>query len=376
MIDDPIVSLILFQKYKSYDKIVVPPALQTKIVTWYHTLLCHPGETRTEQTLRQHFYWKNLRDHVHKHCSTCRTCQLNKRKTKKYGHLPPKVAEGNPWEVLCVDLIGPYTIQRPSKSRKKKDDKDALSLWCLTMIDPATGWIEIKEIKSKDAPTIANLVEQTWLTRYPWPNQLIFDKGTEFMAEFAKMVREDYGIKRKGVTTRNPQANAVIERAHQTLGNIIRTFEMYKDYDILQDHPEDPWSGVLSATMFAMRATFHTTTQATPSQLVFGRDAILNTKFKADWNFIRSRKQQIIDYNNRRENSKRLAHSYKVGDKVLLERNKKTKYGEPEYDGPFTIVTARPHAAYVRVDKGNYINTINIRHLHPFRESSTSATNP
>ena len=127
--------------------------------------------------------------------------------------------------------------------------------------------------------------------------------------------------------------------------------------------------------MFAMRATFHTTTKATPSQLVFGQDAILNTKFEADWNFIR-RKQQIIDYNNQCENSKRLAHSYKVGDKVLLERKKKTKYGEPEYDGPFTIVKASPHAAYVRVDKGNYIATINIRHLHPFRESSTSATNP
>ena len=49
---------------------------------------------------------------------------------------------------------------------------------------------------------------------------------------------------------------------------------------------EDPFAGVLAATMFAMRATYHTTTQATPSQLVFGRDAILNTMFEADWNFI------------------------------------------------------------------------------------------
>ena len=35
------------------------------------------------------------------------------------------------------------------------------------MIDPATNWFEIKEIKTKCADVIANLVEQIWLTRYP-----------------------------------------------------------------------------------------------------------------------------------------------------------------------------------------------------------------
>jgi hypothetical protein len=91
--------------------------------------------------------------------------------------LPAKEAEADPWEVLCVDLIGPYTIKR----RGKKN----LVLWCLTMIDPATGWFEMREIPNKEAITITNLVEQTWLTRYPWPNQIVFDRGKEFMGEFA-----------------------------------------------------------------------------------------------------------------------------------------------------------------------------------------------
>ena len=41
---------------------------------------------------------------------------------------------------------------------------------------------------------------------------------------------------------------------------------------------EDPFGGILAAVGFAMRATVHTTTQATPSQLVFNRDAIHNVK--------------------------------------------------------------------------------------------------
>jgi len=39
-----------------------------------------------------------------------------------------------------------------------------------------------------DALNIANLIEQTWLTRYPWPMELTYDRGTECMGEFALMV--------------------------------------------------------------------------------------------------------------------------------------------------------------------------------------------
>ena len=56
------------------------------------------------------------------------------------------------------------------------------------MIDPATGWFEMKEIKDKTAINVADVVEQTWLTGYPWPTQIVYDKGTEFLAEFAKMI--------------------------------------------------------------------------------------------------------------------------------------------------------------------------------------------
>jgi hypothetical protein len=56
---------------------------------------------------------------------------------------------------------------------------------------------------------------------------------------------------------------------------MIRTLELY-DNDGIDD--DDPWSGILAAVMVAVRSTYSTTTQATPMQLVFGRDAIINTK--------------------------------------------------------------------------------------------------
>ena len=79
------------------------------------------------------------------------------------------------------------------------------------MIDPATGWFDITTIDTKRADVIANKLEQCWLTKYPWPSQVIFDRGTEFMAEVKTMLRDDYNITRKPITTRNPQTNAILE---------------------------------------------------------------------------------------------------------------------------------------------------------------------
>ena len=110
-----------------------------------------------------------------------------------------KQAEAAPWEPLCIDLIGPYT---PRRKHKK-----ALTLWCLTMIDPATVWFEMVEIKDKTSINIAEKVQQTWLAKYPRPTNLVYDKGTEFMKDFAITIEDDYGIKRMGITKRNPQAS-------------------------------------------------------------------------------------------------------------------------------------------------------------------------
>ena len=74
-------------------KICIPVQLQQRVIAWYHEYLVHPGESQTEATIRQTCTWPNLRSHVQTFCKTCRTCQLFKKKRKRYGHLPAKEAE-------------------------------------------------------------------------------------------------------------------------------------------------------------------------------------------------------------------------------------------------------------------------------------------
>ena len=84
-------------------------------------------------------------------CKTCDICQHCKKISREYGKVPPKLAEARPWHTLCVDLIGPYRFDWKGKKM--------LILNAVTMMCPATGWLEIKEIKGRTADVVANAVE-------------------------------------------------------------------------------------------------------------------------------------------------------------------------------------------------------------------------
>ena len=83
--------------------------------------------------------WPNLREQVRSFCKTCRKCQLFKKTRLQYGHLPAKKdIEIKPWQRVDVDLIGPYTVNTPTKKYE---------LRAMTMIDPATRWFEIVQVR-------------------------------------------------------------------------------------------------------------------------------------------------------------------------------------------------------------------------------------
>jgi hypothetical protein len=124
-----------------------------------------------------------------------------KKERKKYGLLPPKIAESDTIS-LChgfVDLVGPFKVRTPAKSH---------FLLALTMIDLEinTGWFKIVEATNNSETSIQDLFHNTWLARYPRPQFIIFDNGRmgEFKREFKQMCMVDnYGIKAKLTTSHN-----------------------------------------------------------------------------------------------------------------------------------------------------------------------------
>jgi transposase InsO family protein len=185
------------------------------------------------------------------------------------------------------------------------------------------GWV--RRWGRRQQLAVANIAEEEWFSRYPWPTQVTFDRGSEFIGHEFKKMLNDYRVKKTPITTRNPQANAIVERVHQTIGNIIQTFELHENY--LDE--DDPWKGILAATAFAIRATYHTTLQKSPGQLIFGRDMIFNIQHTANWEYIRACKQRLIQKNNKNENKSRVPHTYHVDDKSCCARVPRTSMRRP-----------------------------------------------
>ena len=157
----------------------------------------------------------------------------------------------------------------------------------------------------------------------------------------------------------------MVERTHQTIKDMIRSQTIESKADL----EDGSWKGVLNAVRFAMRATLHTTMRATPMQLVYGRDAIHNIRFEADWQYIKRRQQQVICQNNKRENARHVPHTYNVGNQVMVEQPQHRKYGQPKFKGPFTVDCVNDNGTLrLSVPKGHSIlyETWNIRNLHPY----------
>ena len=56
------------------------------------------------------------------------------------------------------------------------------------MINPVTGWFEVTKYSNKKATDIANLLETTWLVRYPWPVYITYEQGGEFLVHKLKNI--------------------------------------------------------------------------------------------------------------------------------------------------------------------------------------------
>jgi Integrase zinc binding domain len=96
----------------SNNKIYIPKTLKKPILSWYHSALQHPGIQRTERTIRSHLVWPELSKDVEKHIKSCHQCQRCKNPRKKYGHFALKGIYQNPWDTICVNLIGPTRLQQ------------------------------------------------------------------------------------------------------------------------------------------------------------------------------------------------------------------------------------------------------------------------
>jgi hypothetical protein len=169
-------------------------------------------------------------------------------------------------------LIGPWIIQ----VRNKLYEFNAL-----TVIDTVSNLVELVRMDEKMSAHVGRKYTQVWLARYPWPECCVHNNGGEFVGPEFDFLLQGCKIKDAPTSSKNPQANAICERMHQTVGNIVQTLlhgESPRDMTKAKDFIDE---ALLIAT-HAMQTGIHTTLGSSPGNLIFHRDMFLNIPLIVD----------------------------------------------------------------------------------------------
>ena len=328
-----------------YHQIVVPKSYRHEILSIAHEspMSGHLGINKTYHKIINHFYWPGLRSDVSKYCKTCHTCQMvgKPNQTIPKAQLQPIPAFDEPFSRILIDCVGPLP-------RTKSGNEYLLTIMCTSTRFPEA--IPLRNIKTKSI--VKALIK--FFTFVGLPKSVQSDQGSNFMSGIFQQVMHELGIKQYRSSAYHPESQGALERFHQTLKNMIRSY----CFDTEKD-----WDEGIHLLLFAVRESVQESLGFSPFELVFGHSVrgplkLLKEKFLSNDETPLNLLQYVSDFRNRlfracevaRSNLKKsqgkmkarydnhvIDRKFKPGDKVLALLPIPGRPLQARYFGPYTI---------------------------------------
>ena len=182
----------------------------------------HLGVNKTYQKILNYFYWPSLRKDVSNYCKSCHTCQMVRQSNKIIPKAPlqPIPAFEEPFSRILIDCVGPLP-------KTRSGNQYMLTIMCASTRFPEA--IPLRNIKTK---TIVKALTK-FFTLFGLPKSIQSDQGSNFMSGIFQQVMYELGIKQYKSSAYHPESQGALERFHQTLKNMIRTycFDTEKNWD-------------------------------------------------------------------------------------------------------------------------------------------------
>jgi hypothetical protein len=224
------------------------------------------------------------------------------------------------------------------------------------MVDLNTRWIKLIPLQDIQATTICTAFDHNWLCRYPRPDKVTTDQGTQFTGNEFQELCESYGIQVIHTSAYNPTANSICERIHGFVNNAIRCSQNTR------------WSDELPAIAWSLRTTYHRRLKCSPCQLVFGTNMIYSRKRNSIEEQLKITNEAAIAESRKelaKNNSKRISHTYQPGQLVFIKNHEPTKT-QSRYSGPYPIIQVFQEKSACSVHCDSYIETFSFRRLKPY----------
>ena len=318
----------------------------------------HFGVKKTFDKFRNFFFSPGAYEVAKRICDTCPVCQLG----KPINHTP-RTALGtvkaiHRWEIISLDISGTF----PETKRYNK--------YILTVVDLFTKYTILIPISDTKAVTIARSLLRHVFAHYSIPKEILTDQGRQFESQLFQELCELLQIHKIRTSSYHPQGNAINERSHATVNNLLRMF--------ILENQETEWDELLPMIMLAINSNLQETINYTPYEAMFGKkpqlpdDLIYGEKPYQDYTQtediqklqfqldvinqnILSRQSKVHLAQARQYSRKGKATWYIVGDYVLAKYIPKPGENHklaPQWEGPF-IITSTEHFPVIEIIREN-----------------------
>ncbi len=316
-----------------YSEVIsVPAHLQEKVVSVAHSGYpsAHFGVNATFFKLKQAFTWDNMHATVVKVLRAC-PCQLSKPWKVLPGLMVPVRAQvTRPFEMVGMDIAGPLPLSRHGNR------------YFLVVVDVFSGWLELMPLADVRATTVLDVFRTQWCDRYGIPDQLVTDRGGQFIGRQAMDLFSQLGINKRTTSSYHPQADGVTERFVGSVKEILRRNLCTSDND-------NTWDDYLSLAAFALR-TMERVDRPSAGEVLFGMR--LSTPFlptppsdvsdrqerrRIVWEKLRAEILERTERNVDSYNSRRRHWPFKIDSLVYLRRPVSGGTLDRLFDGPYRI---------------------------------------
>ena len=296
-----------------------------KIIEQYHIISGHGSANTVKFLLKNRYNWNGITKDIEKqieHCPTCLKAGEALQNTKNR-----IITTSRPNELWEIDLLGRIPGENDSNR------------FIVVAIDHYTKWLEAKVINHKTADEIQKAIEELIIEKHGTPEKILTDQGTEFENSKIQELAKEYGIKWIFASPRHHETVGAVERANQTLMNILKK---------LSNFGETSWTAKLPKAVWAYNISMHRAINTSPYILKYGKVPELQIDKELN--------QPEITIPKSETQEKRDRHFQKYAEKSIEKGKKLIKYdlqaGDP-------VLVFRPHLK--DKFKGNWIPGFEIK---------------
>ena len=152
-------------------RIAVPQLMRETLLKRAHSknFAGHFTKWRVYATLRKTYWWNRMRADLCRHCRACLVCATQKGPWRRVRSPLQPIPIGGPFHRVGVDVQKlPLTY-----------DGNA---YAVVFMDYFTKWPEVFAVPNQQATTIARLLVEEVVTRHGVPEQLLSDRGSNFLS--------------------------------------------------------------------------------------------------------------------------------------------------------------------------------------------------